>query len=152
MLDWITSGRKSLGEDWEFSRYYSSNQFWIGGSRIAKDDTLLEDSNNLQISRTLRDRLAPYSCYATLVLIGPLVCNIVDELQNEYQSLSVFAQSSPQKLLWSMSPLIDNGKRSDAWIIRIAAIDSEAAKHWLKDALHGLRSIVGQDVYLRTFA
>ncbi|KAF9015503.1 UreD urease accessory protein-domain-containing protein [Cyathus striatus] len=30
LLDWITSGRKTLGEEWAFSRYYSVNEVFVG--------------------------------------------------------------------------------------------------------------------------
>ncbi|KAK7694901.1 hypothetical protein QCA50_002089 [Cerrena zonata] len=74
LLDWITSGRKSLGEEWVFSRYYSLNELWVDGKRIARDPLLLEeDSNPIESlpTRTLEDRLKPYSCYATILMYGP---------------------------------------------------------------------------------
>ena len=42
VLDSSTSGRKSLGEEWEFWRYYSVNDVWANGRRVAKDVMLLE--------------------------------------------------------------------------------------------------------------
>ena len=45
VLDWITSGRKTRGEDWAFSRYYSANEITVNGKEVAKDILLLDDAS-----------------------------------------------------------------------------------------------------------
>ncbi|KAJ7589455.1 UreD urease accessory protein-domain-containing protein [Mycena floridula] len=137
LLDWITSGRKALGENWAFSRYYSVNEVIIAGKRVAKDVMLLE-------SERLAEKLAPYSCYATLILCGPLVHNVVEHLAAEYSKISVMKCSRPAELLWSMSPIDEHGT-----IVRIAGRDTEIVKRWLAEALVAIVDVVGLDIYQR---
>jgi urease accessory protein len=151
LLDWITCGRKSLGEEWAFTRYYSVNELWVNGKRLLRDVLLLEDDQTTGTEsphppRALRARLAPYSCYANLILYGPRVRDIVNQLSRSYGSISVFKFHEPPELIWSLSPVSNEG-----CIIRVAGKDSEPVKRWLKHALLGLENIVGVDVYRRAF-
>jgi len=45
----FTSGRKSLGEEWKFWRYYSVNDLWANGRRVAKDVMLLEQEKDGEV-------------------------------------------------------------------------------------------------------
>jgi len=150
LLDWVTSGRKSLGEEWVFSRYYSVNEVWVDGKKIARDVLLLDDTvNDAQPlpKRTLKDRLAPYSCYATLLLYGPLVQDVISDINAEYETISVFKANSPSNLVWSVSPVSHQG----GIVVRIAGKETEGVKSWLGNALRKLEDIVGIDVYRRAF-
>lgn len=154
LLDWYTSGRKSRGEEWAFERYYSLNEVFVDGHRIARDVTLLEEPVNTPRSastqarntlphRSLADRMAPYACYATVLLYGPLTKVTRTQLTAAYQSMTIFKQSALPNLLWSYSPLCEeNGA-----VVRVAAIEYEDVRNWLCVALQGLESAVGGDIY-----
>lgn len=149
LLDWVTSGRKTLGEDWVFSRYYSENEIRIEGRCVIKDVMLLDDKEIIASPlkhRTLADRLAPYSCYATLILCGPLVQTVVNRLREEYDKISVMKTIRPQALLWSMSDVAKGVS-----IVRVAALETETVKRWLKDALIDLEDVISREVYARVF-
>lgn len=151
LLDWVTSGRKSLGERWVFSRYCSFNEVFVDGHRIAKDAVLLEERGPdacLSTSRSLADSLAPYSCYATVTIYGPLVRDVVQHLSEAYRSITVFKQHAPPPLLWSFSPICAGA----GCIVRVAAKDTEDMKHWLGQALRDLEKTLGIDVYRRAFS
>ena len=150
LLDWVTSGRKSLGEEWVFSRYYSLNEVWVGGKRVARDVLLLEDTDKtveLLQRRTLADRMAPYSCYATLILYGPLVQGVIQGIKSEYALISVYKTRTPTHLIWSVSPILNE----NGCVVRIAGKDTESVKQWLGNALKMLEAVVGIDVYRRAF-
>ena len=150
LLDWITSGRKSLGEEWVFSRYYSINEVWVDDKCIAKDAMLLEEretSSSLLKSRPLGETLAPYSCYATVIIYGPLVQDTIRHLSLAYESITVFKQRAPPSILWSFSPICDG----EGCIVRVAAKETEDVKNWLKRALQGLEVVLGMDAYRRAF-
>jgi urease accessory protein len=150
LLDWVTSGRKSLGEDWVFSRYYSVNEVWVDGKKIAKDVLLLEDSiqdTQPLPQRRLSDRLAPYSCYATLILYGPLVQNVICDINAAYETISVFKMNTPSDLIWSVSAISDE----KGCVVRVAGKDTELVKLWLGNALKRLEDVMGIDVYRRAF-
>ncbi|KAJ7071150.1 urease accessory protein UreD, partial [Mycena amicta] len=106
VLDWLTSGRQSLGENWAFARYFSVNEIAVDGKRIAKDVLLLEGN---------MDKLRPYGCYATLFLLGPSMARVVEKLKEEYGRISVFRTSTPGALLWSLS-----GLGVDGAVVRLA--------------------------------
>ncbi|KAI0375314.1 UreD-domain-containing protein [Pilatotrama ljubarskyi] len=151
LLDWITSGRKSLGEEWVFSRYYSLNEVWVEGRRIARDATLLEErgaSGGPITARSLAETLAPYSCYATVIIYGDLVRDTIRHLSAAYATLTVFKQHAPPPLLWSMSTICDR----KGCIVRVAAKDTEDVKLWLGRALSDLEGVLGVDVYRRAFS
>jgi urease accessory protein len=149
LLDWFTSGRMARGEEWEFERYYSRNEIWIGDVRVARDAMLLEqgpESPSLP-TRTLKDRLSPYACYAALFLLGPLVQPIIRSLQNVYSKISQHQRSEPDNLIWSLSPLTEG----DGVCVRVAGKETELVREWLKVHLQGLQSVIGGDVYDKTF-
>ncbi|KAG6381070.1 UreD urease accessory protein-domain-containing protein [Boletus reticuloceps] len=157
LLDWVTSGRKSLGEEWVFSRYHSLNEVFLEGHCIARDIMLLEGPPQVKTaeiaqsqgsSRTLQDRLKPYSCYATLILSGPLVQDVVAQLDKLYQSTTVFKTTSPARMVWALSP-ISEGK---GYILRAAGLETEDVRNWLRESLQGFEDIVGVDTYLKLFA
>ncbi|KAG1757703.1 UreD urease accessory protein-domain-containing protein [Suillus lakei] len=179
LLDWVTSGRRSMGEDWDFQRYYSVNEVFVEGRRVARDVLLLDNSSfdtqnasgsyssdpsrsslNTQTAskscslgpscaplRTLKDRLAPYSCYAMLLLYGPQTHGVVTELQAKYRTISIFKRAAPERFLWSLTP-VDDGKGT---VIRAAGVDTEDVKNWFKEALRGLEAVVGIDEYRKVF-
>lgn len=145
-LDWYTSGRKSLGEEWVFDRYYSLNEIFVDGRRIARDATLLEEPPSTPKGlpqRTLANKMAPYSCYATVLLYGTLTQRTREQLWAAYQATTVFKQHARPNIIWSFSPLCEgNGA-----VVRAAAMESEDVRNWLRVALQGLEDAVGVDIY-----
>ena len=155
VLDWITSGRKALGEEWAFSRYYSCNEIWVGQKRVMRDVMLLKDDSKEQENlgvppKSLSERLAPYSCYATVFFYGPRMRETVSQLSRDFESIGVFKTPMPEELLWSLSPVASKD-RSGA-VLRVAALETEMVKRWLSTALKGLQVVIGADVYRRAFA
>ncbi|KAF8230675.1 UreD-domain-containing protein [Tricholoma matsutake] len=151
VLDWFTSGRKTMGEDWAFSRYYSVNEVWAGGKRIAKDIVLLEDKEVYsRVPRTLGNRLAPYSCYAMVILYGPLVQAVIGAMVAQYDRISVLKAKGPPEMLWSLTPMVS--EEGDWAVIRVAGKETEMVKKWLGQALGELQPIIGVDMYRRAFS
>ena len=128
----------SRGEEWQFSRYYSVNEVWLDGRRIVRDVLLLEDDNGC--ARTLEARLGVYSCYATLILCGPELHNVIQTFASAYREISVFQRTAPPDLLWSMSQ-VEYG-----CIIRIAGTKTEQVRSWIRENLSGLVDCIGADV------
>lgn len=151
LLDWVTSGRKTAGEHWDFTRYYSLNEVWIDGVRVARDALVLEEPEDNAVKslprRTLADTLAPYSCFATVLMIGPMTQTIIQQLYARFERITMFKTSVRPSLLWSVSLLCD-GKGG---ILRVAGTETEDVRLWLGDALRDLEEIVGIDIYRRAF-
>lgn len=150
LLDWITSGRKSLGEDWVFSKYFSVNELFVDGRRVARDAMLLEEQEDNIKSlpfRSLADRLNPYSCYATLILYGPRTRATLERLSARFNAITIFKHAARPKLLWSLT-VIDGGK---GCVVRVTAQTTEDVRTWLGEELRPLSDLVGEDVYGKTF-
>ena len=157
LLDWYTSGRRALGEEWVFSRYYSVNEVFVDGTRSARDVVLLEGTDTgtargtQQLPRrTLADRMGPYACYATLLLYGPRLQGVVRTLEDRMRVATVFQVKEPLDVLWSLSPV--RGEAGDSGrIVRVAGKETEDVKMWLSDALRGLVEVIGGEVYSKIF-
>lgn len=150
LLDWITSGRKSLGEDWVFSKYFSVNELFVDGKRVARDAMLLEEQEDAIKAlpyRSLANRLSPYSCYATLILYGPQTAGTIEHLSRRFSTITVFKHAYPPNHLWSLT-LLDEGK---GCVLRVAALAAEDVRTWLGEVLLPLCDLIGEDVYNRTF-
>ncbi|KAJ6509412.1 UreD urease accessory protein-domain-containing protein [Mycena vitilis] len=148
VLDWVTSGRRSRGEEWVFSRYYSVNEVVVDGKRVARDVMLLENDETGPLPvRTLASKLGPYGCYATLLLYGPQVQGVVSALAEEYGRISVFKAGGPAGLLWSLSTFGNGGA-----VVRVAGQETEEVRRWIGGAVERLGVVVGGDVLKRAFA
>jgi urease accessory protein len=147
LLDWVTSGRRVQDEDWSFARYYSANTVLVDDTTIARDVMRLEKSEgDSKVFRTLAEKLAPYGCYATLLLRGPLLQAVINDLTVRYKAISVFKKRAPDPLIWSLSPIA-----SGAIVVRIAGLEVEGVKSWLQSALEGIKEHVGEDAFRRAF-
>jgi urease accessory protein len=147
LLDWFTSGRMGMGEEWAFNRYYSANEIWVNGKRLTKDVTLLEATGSTG-TRTLANRLAPYTCYAMIILCGPLVEGVICHLTAEQKGVLVFKRRSQPDLMWSLSPLNED----KAAIVRVAGTEISKVRRWLGESMKSLRAIIGADIYKSVFS
>jgi urease accessory protein len=146
IFDSLTAGRMSRGEEWDFSRYCSINELWIDGRRVARDAILLDGTHPQD--RDLRARLTPYSCYSTILLVGPLLQPCIAALNAEYGSISQMRIPRPPDFLWSLSTIdADSG----AVLVRVASRETEITRNWLKDRLSGVRDILGDDAFNMSF-
>ena len=111
---------------------------------------LLEEDEGpaLFVHRPLGETLAPYSCYATMIMYGPLTQDAIRHLAAAYETITVLKQHVPPSLLWSFSPICGG----EGCVVRVAAKETEDVRSWLGRALKDFESILGVDVYKRAFA
>jgi len=150
LLDWLTSGRTSRGEAWEFANYRSENSIRLGPKLIAQDVLWLK---NDPIMGSIRSRVEPYQCYATLLLFGPIARTIIDRFEIEWDdirqiSLARKPNQEPKDILWSFSSLL-GGKGA---IVRCAGLEIETVRTWLKYRLKSLDEVLGRDLYRNAWA
>ena len=151
----------AIGEEWCFTRYKSTNEVHIGTERVARDVLLLAQpdaaasppgaatTTRTLRARTIADRLAPYACYATLLLFGPAAAPLAAHFRGAYDGLRQMQvrKGAPEGLLWSFSALADGR----GCIVRVAGTETDSVRAWLKEQLRGLEEVVGQDAYARAF-
>ena len=101
VLDWVTQGRGSLGEDWDFHLWRGKNEVWTTDKKSGKKKLLLRDSVILNDGRgdddcgsagsgygsRIRERVYPNGIVGTLILYGPvfenLSCFIMDTFASQ---------------------------------------------------------------------
>lgn len=155
----------AIGEEWCFTRYRSINEVHIGTERVARDVLLLSQTDSPASSsisttspsasprtlrsRTIADRLAPYACYATLLLFGPATSPLAAHFRSVYDGIRLMQvrKGAPEDLLWSFSPLAEGR----GCIVRVAGTETDRVRAWLKEQLRGLEEVVGRDAYARAF-
>lgn len=142
VLDALTAGRVSRGEEWDFARYSSVNEVWLDGRRLARDALLLQADDR----QPLKTRLTPYACYATVLLVGPLLQPTITTMQAEYAKISQMRRTAPPDFVWSLSA-IEHG----AVLVRAAAGETEAVRRWLRGMLSGLCDVLGEDAFQMAF-
>lgn len=151
LLDWITAGRISRGEEWDFVRYHNINEIWVGGTRRARDAMLLEQVHSDLKPNSLKQRLAPYGCYATVIMLGPLVTEIAQTLERRQSKVQQMQRGTPPDFLWFIDELPADDNGGLGWILRAAAKETETIKIWLKEALCNIQDVVGKEIYSKTF-
>lgn len=142
ILDALTAGRMSRGEEWDFARYSSVNEVWLGGRRLARDALLLAEDD----THPLRTRLRPYSCYATLLLVGPLLQPAIARMTAAYGQISQMRRQTAPDFIWSLSTI-----GQDAVLVRAAAKETQEVRDWLRETLHDLRDVLGGDAFAMAF-
>jgi urease accessory protein len=95
LLDWMTAGRVTRKEVWSFERFLSRNIVYLGSQTILNDAWLLN-------GESLPQKMAPYTCYATVILIGPATAGVRESLMKLSRKDIPF---SAYDFLFSLSPL-----------------------------------------------
>jgi urease accessory protein len=137
LLDWFTSGRAARGERWAFSRFASRNDVFVDGQRAFLDSIRLDASDGTLDSS---HRVGRFNCFATLLVIGPLVQPIAASLLTEIGTRAVDRRAS---FVGSASPIRDGA------LLRIATEQVEAVGHELHRHLAPLTGLLGDDPWAR---
>ncbi|KAK9767983.1 hypothetical protein K7432_001753 [Basidiobolus ranarum] len=168
LLDWFTSGRMSRGESWEFAEYNSINNIYHDDKLVLRDAQLIRDDHRvkelegdeLRSEETKQSmnhfgqrtnygyRVAPYECYAILVLYGPQLKTLVHSILEQFNQITISPRSSklpPQSPIWSASVIGDE----DGVILRAAALTTEEIRLFVKEQLKEIVPLIGDDVYSR---
>jgi urease accessory protein len=131
-VDWMTAGRVSSGERWQFTSYASRTWLRRDGRVVLHDATLLTpDDGNVS------ERLGRFNCVAWAVAIGPAVRAAALRLAG---SLGDAPAPKRADLLLSAAPLEDDGV-----LVRIAGTSAQQVGAVLKQHLNFVPSILGDD-------
>ncbi|ORX83998.1 UreD-domain-containing protein [Basidiobolus meristosporus CBS 931.73] len=164
----LVLGRMSRGESWEFAEYNSVNNIFHDGKLVLRDAQVIRDDHRVKELeggeiRSAEDkqamnhfgqrtnygyRVAPYECYAILVIYGPHLKELTKSILEEFNRISISPRSSklpPQSPIWSAS-VIGN---DDGVILRAAALTTEEIRLFVKEHLKEIVPIIGDDVYSR---
>ena len=131
-VDWMTAGRVSSGERWQFTSYASRTWLRRDGRVILYDATLLTDADG-----SLVQRLGRFTCVAWAVVIGPAVRAAARRLAG---SLGDAPAATRADVLLSAAPLEDDGV-----LLRVAGGSTQQVGAVLKQHLNFVPSLLGDD-------
>lgn len=137
LLDWFSSGRVARGERWEFSRFESRNEVFLAGERVFLDSIMLAAGEEPVASS---HRVGRYNCFAALLLLGPALEPISQNLLKETAARPVHRQSS---LVCGASP-VRNGA-----LLRLAGEGIEPVGRELHHHLQNLSALLGDNPWAR---
>ncbi|KAJ3216592.1 hypothetical protein HDU67_009288 [Dinochytrium kinnereticum] len=176
LLDWVTAGRVSRGESWDFQKYESRISVRLGarrggrGREILRDAWLLEDEGLKtdmmdvvekdkampKVERSYMARVKPYECIATLLLIGPRAQKLAQSAISEFENVKVSRNHRPtHPVFWSLSPIQElsstdmvlEDDRSYGVVLRISGKGSLEVREFIKARLVGLEDEIGEDLF-----
>jgi urease accessory protein len=77
-VDWFTCGRGGMGEVWALDHLESTTEVRVGGRRVLRDAVCLSALDGSSLS--VRERMDPYRCMATVFLVGPRVSAVAAQV------------------------------------------------------------------------
>ena len=137
LLDWFTSGRAARGERWAFSRFASRSDVFVDAQRAFLDSIRLDPSDGALDSA---HRTGRFNCFATLLILGPLVQDMAAKLLPDIAARSVERRAA---LVCSASPIREGA------LLRIASEQVEAVGQELHRHLAPLAELLGDDPWAR---
>jgi urease accessory protein len=136
LLDWMTSGRQSRGESWDFDSFQSENKVYLDGQLIVRDAWLLDSEMG-----NLEKRMGSYQCIANLILIGPKLTQTIEETIQNHKKQVVYKNNSLKKvpIIWSLSNIMNDGQVIGV-MIRAASVDTIQMRQFLTTQLQSIPS------------
>lgn len=131
-VDWMTAGRVSSGERWQFTSYASRTWLRRDGRLVLHDATLLLDADGSVVQRMGR-----FNCLAWAVVIGPAVRAAALRLAGSLGEAPVPKRAD---LLLSAAPLEEDGV-----LLRVAGTSAQQVAGVLKQHLNFVPSLLGDD-------
>nr|GMD50057.1 urease accessory protein D isoform X1 [Ipomoea batatas] len=160
LVDWITSGRHERGEKWEFDLYKSTNHIFLDGDQPLFLDTLMLEQQGIT---SIAERMRDYQVVATLILLGPKLKNVQNQIQQDVKRImsqnlhipSSFGSGhyankpsnhslAKPSFVASCSPF---GPKGVGVVTRVAAVTTESVYNFLRTQLSSLKPLLGVSPY-----
>ncbi|KAL2887427.1 urease accessory protein UreD [Ceratocystis lukuohia] len=153
ILDWVSQGRVSLGEDWDFTKWTGTNEVWLSGetNRLLVRDTVILDAREDRLSGVpLKDTMQSIGVFGTLILRGSRIHKLGTFFMKEFEAMPrigarTWGDEAPSKdtseeLAWRLNRLDVEKQTGLTWsaahlrgciIIKFGGKDVNSAKNWL---------------------
>ncbi|KAG2218256.1 hypothetical protein INT45_006257 [Circinella minor] len=147
LLDWFTSGRLTRGEKWEFKHYSSKIDIRLKDKLVLRDHMVLDDANKgnpVDHKASYADQLAPYTCFATLIIVNlEKSIQVIEEMAED----RLMTVTKPHDMLWSVSHFM----KGKAILVRVAGMTTEQVRDFVKLQClgDGLKEIVGDGMFTK---
>ncbi|RZC65055.1 hypothetical protein C5167_008744 [Papaver somniferum] len=156
IVDWITSGRHESGEKWDFKLYKSTNNIYLEDDQpLFLDSVLLEQGS----TTTIVERMQNYQVIAMLILVGPKLKNVQNQLQEELKRImgeqfympSTLGRHSNTKSGPTKPTFVAScsafGPKGIGLVVRIAATTTESVYKFLQHQLASMEPLLGVSPY-----
>lgn len=140
VLDWLTSGRRAVGERWAFGRCDARLDVRVGGRRVLYDALRLDPADGPIAGA---GRMGRFDCYGSVVMAGDLIRPAAGAALQFVGGLPVRRGDG---LIVSASPLAGGGV-----VLRFAGTDAEQAGAWARERLGFVSGLLGADPWGRKF-
>ncbi|XP_027185176.1 urease accessory protein D-like isoform X3 [Coffea eugenioides] len=159
IVDWITSGRYGRGEKWDFELYKSTNNIFLDADEPLFLDTILLEQGRYS---SIAERMQDYQVIAMVILLGPKLKFIQDQIQENVKNLMSQQLRIPSGSSGRYGDIDDNpfftrpsflascsvfGPKGRGVVVRIAAMTTESVYSFLQCQLSGLDSLLGVAPY-----
>lgn len=156
VLDWVTQGRTSRGENWDFHLWKGKNEVWThdatGKKKLLLRDSIIlddeidavcleNDSETFSRNNLIRERTRPHGIIGTLILYGPVFEDLASFFMNRFTSqprIGARNWSSSAPAAAETPPDADSEVtftaarvRGGFVLVKFGANDFETAKNWL---------------------
>ncbi|KAJ2341725.1 hypothetical protein GGF43_006106 [Coemansia sp. RSA 2618] len=149
LLDWMTSGRMSRGERWQFDKYLSVNTVSVARAGEGKPRLCIRDALLLERD-SCAERLVGVDVFAYLLLLGPEVEGVVRVFRKDHEEQRIRPfQRARDVVQWSVSEVCEFGLQGVA--VRAACARTEDLKVWIKEKLSALVPVVGDSAWSMYF-
>jgi urease accessory protein len=142
MLDWVSEGRRALGESWTLWSWKGRNEVREydeqGSGRLLLRDAVMLHEDDLG-STSLIDKSNNMGVFGTLIVYGPLLRDLAEFLINEFTSQPRIGAKN-----WTndAATQVEQGKQAEGllWtaakvrgfvLVKFGAEDLDRARHWL---------------------
>ncbi|PIN13718.1 hypothetical protein CDL12_13669 [Handroanthus impetiginosus] len=159
LVDWITSGRHERGEKWAFAHYKSTNRILLEDDvPLFLDTVLLDQESHSSIPHRLKD----YQAIAMMVLLGPKLKLIQNQIQEDVKKLmsqqlrlpsmsSGCSAESESNNRFSKPSFVAScstfGPKGIGVVIRVASMTTESVYNFLQHHLASMEAFIGVSPY-----
>ncbi|OVA05553.1 Urease accessory protein UreD [Macleaya cordata] len=156
IVDWITSGRHESGEKWDFELYKSTNNIFSEDDQPLFLDAVLLERGSIT---TIAERMQDYQVIAMVILVGPKLKNVQNQVQEEVKRImseQFYIPSTLGRYNKTNSGLTKPtfiasssafGPKGIGLVVRIAATTTESVYKFLQHQLASMEPLLGVSPY-----
>jgi urease accessory protein len=139
VMDWVTAGRRAMGERWAFDRYVSRLTVRRTSRLLVTDAMVLDAADG-----PLPARMSRFECLCSVVMIGPAVAAAAAGALAAVTTLDLTVRAS---LLTSAGPLGDAPVAG--CVLRLAGVSVEEVARAARGYLACVPGLLGDDPWAR---
>jgi urease accessory protein len=135
-VDWLSAGRCARGERWAFDEYRNRLRIHAAGELVCHEAVTLRAAD-----ADLADRFGRFDALATIALVGPRLRGHAERLLADHDGMPPARHADRLSVV---APLAGGG-----CLVRMAGVSLEDIGRAIRDCLHNLPAVLGDDPWAR---